>query len=866
MTSRSSFTLMTLIAGMLASVAAPGHAQLPLPETSLAQANPTASTGSPGLNRQPSRSYVLIYVNAIAGSDVNGNGTQMSPLKTITHALQNASPNTVIVLAPGEYSEATGESFPLQLKSGVTVQGMPGPGRNTVVIRGSGAYLSPSRGLENSTIVAADRSGLGNVVVMNPHAQGTGVWIEMGSPVLRDNVFAGSGRTGIYVAGAGTPVIQRNYFTENGSAGLIIGGPSQAQVQGNVFEKTGVGIQVAPGAEPRILENRVVQNQDGIILQANARPVLENNQISGNRRNGLVEFQALAEDRVLSRTVPAREVEIASTAPTLPAMSTGSYSTSPAQISSVTSSPVTSTNPSPISSAAVTSAPPATVESGPAVGASIETEPPKAQSLTVAAASRTASSPVENRPSRSPQTEGTAATQGILPQLPPATATTALLPQSSPLNVSVSQPTSEVAAETPSDLPTPTTVAEPPSAPETPVSASTVVVPPTQSPALWESQSEEPAIASNPVAPTVSTPVAPGASNSVTPSSRPSSAIAELRQQLLARQTSSSEAPTTPASAAEAVELAVIPPSTTATSVTSRQAAPEPRTSESQSEEPAIASNPVAPRASNSVTPSSRPSSAISELRQQLLANRQAASTSTAETPTSPAADAVELAVIPPATPAASAASGQSSPEQRNLAAIRARILANRSNARAASAENANTSAGGTDATASSLPVSLPPIEVVARARTEAVPTPAESLPLIPTERSLPTTPPANLSSPPRPEPSSDILRVPSANIPLGSGGSMPEILLTSAGTAVGGPPSLPSRAAILGLRYKVFVNAPDEATQTRVKTAVPDAFRVRFNGQVMMQAGAFSDQATADAIANNLTQQGLEARVEYVE
>lgn len=846
MTSRSSLTRMTLLAGILTGFAAvPGQAQTTLPDTSVAQAAPpTAQTGSIGMGQQQGRSYVLIYVNAIAGSDSAGNGTQMSPLKTITHALQNASSNTVIVLAPGEYSEATGESFPLQLKAGVTVQGTPGPGRDTVVIRGSGTYMSPSQGLENSTIVAVDRSGLGNVMVMNPHAQGTGVWIETGSPVLRDNVFAGSGRAGVHIAGAGAPVIQRNYFTENGLAGLIIEGRCQAQVQGNVFEKTGIGIQVAPGAEPRILENRVVQNQDGIILQANARPVLENNQISGNRRNGLVEFQALAEDRVLSSAVPAREVAIAATAPTLPSLPTGSYSASPGDISSVALTNVPSTVPT----ATVASAAPTHIQSSPAVEASIETEPPKAQPSAVAAISSTAS-PVESRLSGIPQAEG-ATQQDTLPQAASVATTTDSLTRSNPLNVSASRPIPGASAETPSDLSETTTAAEPPLPTETSVPISTVVVPPTRSPALAEAQLETPAIASNPI----------------TPSSRPSSAIAELRQQIMAnRQASStlpSEASTAPTPAADAVALAVIPPSTATASVTPRQVAPEQRNLESQMEEPAIASNPI--------TPSSRPSSAIAELRQQLLANRQTASTLTTEAPTSPTSDTVELAVIPPAeassanTPLGQTASEQSTSQRQSLAALRARILANRSNA-SATPSNSATPPQTANAAVSSLPVASP-VETIARARTETTPAAAESLPLIPTEGSLPASPSGDLPSLPRPDPSSNLLQVPGPNIPVGSGGSMPEILLTSTGSAVGGPPSLPSRAEALGLRYKVFVNAPDETTQTRVKTAVPDAFRVRVNGQVMMQAGAFSDQATADAIASNLTQQGLEARVQYME
>ena len=251
----------------------------PLPAEALAQ----QTTGD-------RTSYTVLYVNASTGSDQYGDGSQMRPLGTITHALRIAPPNTVIVLAPGVYSEATGEQFPLQLRSGVTVQGTPGPNVAAVVIQGSRPYTTPSQGLRNITLLGADRAGLANVTVNNPHPNGHGLWLEGGSPVIVHNAFVGSGATGIYIAGAGSPVIQGNLFLENGEAGLVINGPSAAQVQGNVFENTGTGIQVAPLATPQILNNRITRNQDGLVLHAEAQPVLSNNQISDNRRNSVLDY------------------------------------------------------------------------------------------------------------------------------------------------------------------------------------------------------------------------------------------------------------------------------------------------------------------------------------------------------------------------------------------------------------------------------------------------------------------------------------------------------------------------------------------------------------------------------------------------
>lgn len=68
----------------------------------------------------------------------------------------------------------------------------------------------------------------------------------------------------------------------------------------------------------------------------------------------------------------------------------------------------------------------------------------------------------------------------------------------------------------------------------------------------------------------------------------------------------------------------------------------------------------------------------------------------------------------------------------------------------------------------------------------------------------------------------------------------------------------------MLGLVYKVFVPAVDANTQARVRAIVSDAFRVNVNGQPMMQAGAYADQAAAEARAAELIAQGIAARVEY--
>uniref|UniRef100_UPI0031FD28A9 DUF1565 domain-containing protein n=1 Tax=Sphaerothrix gracilis TaxID=3151835 RepID=UPI0031FD28A9 len=292
-------------------------------ESLMAQAQPGASPTQP----QPRQAnpYQVLHVNPTAGSDTQGSGGQRRPLQTIAYALQVAQPNTIILLAPGLYNQASGETFPLRLKPGVTIQGSPGSSGHTAVIQGGGQFSSPSLGRQNVAVVAADRAGLAHVTVSNPSSQGHGLWIESGSPVILENVFSGSGQAGIFLAGAGAPVIRGNYFYRNAIAGLIIHGENEAEIHNNRFEETGAGITVSQNAVPQIIGNQIIRNQEGLVLLAGAQPVLQNNDISQNRRNGVVEFgrsAALATARVpvepASSPPPASRAAAASPLSVLP--------------------------------------------------------------------------------------------------------------------------------------------------------------------------------------------------------------------------------------------------------------------------------------------------------------------------------------------------------------------------------------------------------------------------------------------------------------------------------------------------------------------------------------------------------------------
>ncbi len=230
----------------------------------------------------------VLFVNPSVGDDKQGNGSESTPLKTITQALRIATANTTIKLAEGTYSSQTGEVFPLILKPGVTIQGDASSKGRNIIITGGGDYLSRSFGSKNVAIVGAKEAQLIGVSVTNSNPRGYGLWIESSNLTVADNTFTGSTQDGVTVTGSGTPIIRHNLFYRNGANGITITGSSDAEVRENVFKETGFGINIAQKAQPIIVGNQIQDNRSGIIVQAASRPVIRKNVIQGSKEDGLV--------------------------------------------------------------------------------------------------------------------------------------------------------------------------------------------------------------------------------------------------------------------------------------------------------------------------------------------------------------------------------------------------------------------------------------------------------------------------------------------------------------------------------------------------------------------------------------------------
>ncbi|HEY9836030.1 MAG TPA: DUF1565 domain-containing protein, partial [Vampirovibrionales bacterium] len=213
----------------------------------------------------------VVYVNPVLGSDrPDAGSSEGSAYQSITYALSQATSGTVIQLAPGSYTKDT-ETFPLTLRPGIILRGDEDKKGQNVRIIGGGSFSSPTFAVQNVAIVTATDSTIAGVAVTNPNTRGTGIWIESGAATVRNSTFTSNLREGIFVTGTSTPLIENSVFTENDGNGISIARSAQGEVRGNIFQDTGFGLAIGDSSAPRIVDNRILQNIDGVVVSNSAK-------------------------------------------------------------------------------------------------------------------------------------------------------------------------------------------------------------------------------------------------------------------------------------------------------------------------------------------------------------------------------------------------------------------------------------------------------------------------------------------------------------------------------------------------------------------------------------------------------------------
>ncbi len=250
--------------------------------------NQVKAGATPILTAQAPATATVIYVNSATGQDTAGAGTAAAPYKTITFALSKAQPGTVVQVAPGTYSKETGETFPLVLNSGVTLQGDEANKGQGILISGGGFYTSRTWAKQDITLLANDNTTITGLTFTNPNSRGTAVWVESSNPVIKNSTFTNSNRDGVYLTGTANPQIESNIFLKNGGQGISVTKSAQGSIRGNLFQNTGFGVAIGGSSTPLLEANNITQNKSGLYISETAKPILRKNAIRNNTQDGIV--------------------------------------------------------------------------------------------------------------------------------------------------------------------------------------------------------------------------------------------------------------------------------------------------------------------------------------------------------------------------------------------------------------------------------------------------------------------------------------------------------------------------------------------------------------------------------------------------
>ncbi|MBD0385660.1 MAG: DUF1565 domain-containing protein [Nostoc sp. C3-bin3] len=244
---------------------------------------------TPTLTAQAPATAATIYVNPQTGVDSASAGTtSTAPYKSISFALSQAQPGAVIQLAPGNYNQESGETFPLLLKPGVTLRGDEATKGQGILVTGGGFYTSRTFARQDITILAERDTTIAGVTVTNPNSRGTGVWVESTNPTIKNSTFTNSVREGVFVTGTGNPTVEGNLFVQNKGNGISITRTAQGEIRNNLFQDTGFGLAIGGTSTPQIVENQIIENQDGLYISESAKPILRKNVIQNNKRDGVI--------------------------------------------------------------------------------------------------------------------------------------------------------------------------------------------------------------------------------------------------------------------------------------------------------------------------------------------------------------------------------------------------------------------------------------------------------------------------------------------------------------------------------------------------------------------------------------------------
>ncbi|MEW6096951.1 MAG: right-handed parallel beta-helix repeat-containing protein [bacterium] len=222
-----------------------------------------------------------IYVDAVNGDDVMGDGTEENPYKTIGKGISVAGSGDTVQCAPGTYTETVSIKKQVMLigagsdKSIIDASSLPG---NPTVIWISNAYPQPY-GVSGFKITGGKAGSW--------FYEGNGIYCDASAnPSITNNLISGNGRCGIYCF-YGYPTITNNVITENHGGGYREGGivcshSSPIITNNTISENSRNGIYCYYGSPP-VTNNIISENRNyGIMREVESNPSIDYNNVWGN--------------------------------------------------------------------------------------------------------------------------------------------------------------------------------------------------------------------------------------------------------------------------------------------------------------------------------------------------------------------------------------------------------------------------------------------------------------------------------------------------------------------------------------------------------------------------------------------------------
>jgi len=259
--------------------------------TSQAVIRALATDGSGNISEESSSAFtiaastteVVYYVNSSTGSNAN-DGASDTPWKTITYAATMAAAGDTVSVAPGIYTSAEGEVFPITISNRnfissttylATIEDTAAVNAHTYILSVSGASLEgfdiKGNGYGLSTSYAVIANG-NNVTIQNNKIRGQGYgW-------------------GVYHNGSTNLTIEANVIykttntTDTSIYGIYLSGSDGIiKIISNEVRSFGVGIydSSAATATTTITDNTLVKNHKGVVVASGTTSTIKNNIVAG---------------------------------------------------------------------------------------------------------------------------------------------------------------------------------------------------------------------------------------------------------------------------------------------------------------------------------------------------------------------------------------------------------------------------------------------------------------------------------------------------------------------------------------------------------------------------------------------------------